>query len=88
MLHYLHPDLLPWPVAIAADTPPLIFLVVAGYNIVAGFFSRDIYGGGFIIQAAKQTVKANVLTPRIHQAWRVSASVCECLMLFHRVLQV
>ncbi len=49
-----------WPVAIVADTPPLIFVVVSGYNVVAGFFRGGIYGGAFIVHAA--TVFAIILS--------------------------
>ena len=40
-----------WPVAIAADTPPLIFVAVSGYNVVAEYFWGAILGAGFFVHA-------------------------------------
>ncbi len=48
-----------WPVAIAADAPPIVFAVVSGYNILESYFTQVIFGAGFFVHAG--TVLAIIL---------------------------
>lgn len=41
-----------WPAALAADAPPLAFLAVSSYNVVASWFQGHIYGLDLVVHGA------------------------------------